>query len=546
MLLPYFSVVVMKLALEVYMKKFFLCAVIVTVLATSPIVFADPFAYVGERYHATVGDGWDEPRREVDGFYLFDMDQLQSIESTSLPEPFVSALWAGIALKADGTRLYLGDVLGHIGIIDTLSNSLTATVALDGRLSIARIFLSQDGERLYAHGASGDVRHDHIFQIDTLTNQVVRQVDLGGELELGRVYSVAYDSYNDLFYCFHEGSPASFSVLQSDLTLDHTTPLALPLHFDTPYSIAINPDGLRIFTSFASSLDDQASFVAVASTQTGEILHRIPIEGNGQFLHLNNSGNRLIAFDFYGIMNVIDTESGQTLFVRNIDRSFTGAIDISQDDKKMLLGFIHPPNNNGGGLFLFDLESWAQEEVIIRGQPWGVVFDDSSSGSRYADLSVSLQGSPEVVCAGCRLTYTATINNRGRGMARNVRASLTIPPRFRFVPGEEIQIISSPEMGNRCQWGERIVTCNGFDISRGRDVIIRTVVVTPRLNNAIESFDATAQIQSIGSVDPNPNNNEVVFRTQVQENNSGLVRSLRRNVRMPVFRWNSPQGFQRR
>lgn len=513
------------------MKKNFLTTMLLCTLfgmISLFVVQADPFAYVGVRYHSRVGDGWNEPERQIDGYYLFDLESHQQVESVVLGDPFVSTLWYGIALNPSGTELYVGGISGDIGVIDTSSGRFINILTVDQRLAMRNLFFNRAGDRVYAHGDSGDLNHDHLFEIDATTHQIVRQVDLNGPLGLGNVYSVNYDQSNNLIFCLHEGEPATLSILRPDFTLDRSMALALPQNLESPEAIIISPDGRRAYVSFSLAPNDQSGEIEVVEISTGNILSRIPVQNESIFLRLNHSGNRLIILDYSRGFTVLDTADNSILFQQNPivgllgagpDRGLLiGSVDISEDDRKVLIGF--DTQDNEGGLFVFDLENQTfEEEIMLHGQPWSVIFDHVEPDNADADLRIALRNEPEPVPVGRRLTYTVTVHNEGEGRARDVSVTLTIPNRFSFVEAEPVQINPAVAGENPCQFNGLTLTCSGFDIRQGRDMVLGVVAVAPRnLNKDVEFFDVNAQVQS-GNRDPNPNNNQVSIRTNVQDRN---------------------------
>jgi YVTN family beta-propeller protein len=214
-----------------------------------------------------------------------------------------------IAITADGKSAYVTSitcgapscpdnlpVLASVEVIDTASNSLTATVTIGnvplvntpGAL-LSGIAISPDGTRVYASNAEGD----QIWAIDTASNQVVATIPTA---VLGFVgMSISPDGGR--LYAASVGSPSVVDVIDTK-TDAVVTSIALP-GSDVPTGIALTPDGGHAYvtgeTGHVWLIDTTKNAVAATiSVAAGQPLLAIAFSPDGTSAYITCGNNNAI------------------------------------------------------------------------------------------------------------------------------------------------------------------------------------------------------------------------------------------------------------
>ena len=127
-----------------------------------------------------------------------------------------------------------------------------------------------------------------------------------------------------------------------------------------------------------------------------------------------------------------------------------------------------------------------------------------------ADISISIEGSPEPVNIASDLTYTITVGNQGPDAANDVELTSTLPSELRFIRSEATQ-------GScRKRWSR--LSCSLGTLASGDDVVITLGMRTRRKDTTIDNtFDVAAN----NPEDPNSSNNRATIRSNVKRDRIG-------------------------
>jgi YVTN family beta-propeller protein len=240
-----------------------------------------------------------------------------------------------IAITADGKSAYVTSItcgapscpddpppLASVEVIDTASNSLTATVTIGDvpvgntpGVLLSGIAISPDGTRVYASNAEGN----QIWGIDTASNQVVATIPTA---VLGFVgMSISPDGGR--LYAASVGNPSVVDVIDTK-TDTVATSIALP-GSDVPTRIAVTPDGTHAYVT------GETGHVWVIDTTTNATVTTIPISDGQPLLDIAFTPDGTRAYIACGNNNaiyVLDTATSHIL--SQITSAYPGGVAISR------------------------------------------------------------------------------------------------------------------------------------------------------------------------------------------------------------------------
>jgi YVTN family beta-propeller protein len=164
-----------------------------------------------------------------------------------------------IAITPDGTRAYVSIPFGPVKVIDTATNTVTATITLPGEADLYDLLaITPNGSRVWVadsgydlNPASGAISGGRVVVIDTATNTV----------------SATLSNSNLLF----------------------------------PYGIAFSPDSTRAYVTAGSKLQviDTATLKFIASIGVGRDPRGVTVSPDGQFVYVADYSGTVYAIDTY-------------------------------------------------------------------------------------------------------------------------------------------------------------------------------------------------------------------------------------------------------
>ncbi|MEV0203095.1 YncE family protein [Nonomuraea sp. NPDC050691] len=105
----------------------------------------------------------------------------------------VSGAPLGVAVSDDGTRAYVATVADRgesaLTVIDTVTNAVTATIAIPGYRRPIGVALSHDGKTAYLTATTG--KEDAVVVIDTARRSVTATIDVGDGLNEANTQNIA-------------------------------------------------------------------------------------------------------------------------------------------------------------------------------------------------------------------------------------------------------------------------------------------------------------------------------------------------------------------
>ena len=317
----------------------------------------------------------------------------------------------GVAVSADGTRVYVSHWSGNVRVFDTATNTqVGADIVVGGALY--GIAVNPAGDRVYV---ANNIT-DEVAVIDTTTHTVLTNVAVGSS-----PYDILVDPTGARVYVTNCCSDTVSVIDTATNTLDGVD-IAVG---NTPIGIAITPDGTRLYVS--NENDDNVSVIDTAT--------RLPVAGSpfavgvgpagiavnpaGTRVYVANQGDNTISVIDVASNAVIDTFSSQGVVPQDI------AIDPSGS-------FLYVTNTVSDDVGVFDLSTNAPVTLLPVGvSPIGVgirpatvpgapVIGTVTAGNGEATVSFTApasSGGPAIT------SYTATC---GAFTATGATAPLTV------------------------------------------------------------------------------------------------------------------------
>jgi len=191
-----------------------------------------------------------------------------------------------VAVSPDGQHAYAGG-LGTVSVIDTTSNTVTATISVP---DAGRLAITPDGRYVYVVGGSNSV-----WVIDTASNTVTATIPVGKE-----PFDVAI-SRDGIYAYVADASSDALSVIN---TASNTVIATIPVGI-FPTGVAVSPDGLYVYVTNATTNDvsviDTATDTVTATITTGSGAFAVAVSPDGRHAYVANLNA--------GSVSVIDTAS---------------------------------------------------------------------------------------------------------------------------------------------------------------------------------------------------------------------------------------------
>ena len=244
-----------------------------------------------------------------------------------------------VAISPDGSKLYV-TTSGGVEIVATATNTVLATIAFDANA----IAVSPDGSKAYL------VVGNNVSVVDTATNAVLATIPVG---DTPFDIAVTPDGMRAYVVNFQSGTVSVIGTATN-------TVLATIPGFDQPANVAITPDGRTAYVTNQGG----SNTVSVVSTATNAIVATIPVGILPDGVALTRDGSLVYVPNLGGGVSVIATATNKvvtTITVGTMPNAFGK--------------FIGPVPATPAGSALGTLAS------LFVAQQQYFVFDDESSGN---------------------------------------------------------------------------------------------------------------------------------------------------------------------
>ncbi|WP_245646881.1 YncE family protein [Microtetraspora niveoalba] len=211
-----------------------------------------------------------------------------------------------VVVSPDGTRAYTANPdLGSVSVIDTATNTVTATVAAPG----TTLVVSPDGRKVYVTGQGAG----SVTVIDTATNTVSARIPVAG------YQGIAVTPDGSRVYVSH-WSEHGVSVID---TATNRVVAVVPTTGGC-YGLAVHPDGTRVYVA-----DNEAQIVSVINTATNTISRSIGVGSPPTGVAVTPDGAGVYVGCEEGPVSLIDSVGNKV--VATIPVWDAGALAVSPD-----------------------------------------------------------------------------------------------------------------------------------------------------------------------------------------------------------------------
>jgi len=275
---------------------------------------------------------------------------LDTATNTVADNPIVvGSLTAGIAVAPDGKRAYVASqYTSTISVIDTATDTVSATIQFAIGASLQNIAITPDGQRAYVTAQAAN----SVFVIDTSTN-----TELGAPIAVGSSpLGIAITPDGKEVYVTHSDSTAFVSVIDAASNTVVTTIASSPNLF----GVTVTPDGKFVYATGGGGV----GYTQVIDTSTHAIVSTIPQGGNA--VDTTADGRQAYMSGPYS-MAVVDTAT-------NTVTSTIMGLSLAQNvSARPLPPGILVPNVVG------DPQSTATNAIVAAGLSVGSVTEQASS-----------------------------------------------------------------------------------------------------------------------------------------------------------------------
>jgi YVTN family beta-propeller protein len=214
---------------------------------------------------------------------------------------------AGIAFSPDGAIAYVtNEQDGTISVIDTATNSVTATITLTGSINPRFLAITPDGKTLYVPGG-GIGFPDGVQAVSTATNTVTTVIPLPPGQALAVAVAITPDGKHA--YVLTRDFGLQINVVVIDTATNTITAVLVPgvggHAAQTGPGIAITPSGATVYAAAIFT-----PVVTAISTVNNTVIATIPTADGPTGIAVTPDGSRAYVADrVAGAVTVIDTAS---------------------------------------------------------------------------------------------------------------------------------------------------------------------------------------------------------------------------------------------
>jgi YVTN family beta-propeller protein len=334
-----------------------------------PAGAAGPFAYLGVLNHILV------------------LDTTSNTVVATIP---MAVTPAGVAMKPDGTRVYVGDNNANtVSVIDTSTNTLLATIPVGA--DPEGVAVNSVGTRVYVD----NVNSGSVSVIDTSSNSVAATITTGSQPH--GTGGVAVNPTGSRVYVTDYFAHA---ILVIDTGLNAVV-ASIPLN-SGPEDVAVTPDGTRLYVTYQF-----ATGVSVIDTGSNTVVDTVPTARPTFSVVVNPAGTRVYVTGGSGIGDtvlVIDTATDTVVATIPVGDGPTG-VAVSPTGTR-----VYVVNTHSGSVSAIDPSSNAVTATIPLGQQSETLGRFIGPVIPNVSSTTTLSAAPNPASAGKPLTLKATVS----------------------------------------------------------------------------------------------------------------------------------------
>ena len=155
----------------------------------------------------------------------------------------VGGFATGVAVTPDGSKAYVTHDTESVSVIETAGNTVVKTLLVGG--FTAAVVVNAAGTRVYV--GKRENSNGSVVVIDTATDTVI--ADILVSTSGGSIYGLALDPTGPHGYASALATPAVFQFSTATNVLENTIPLACDDVCPSPVSLAVTPDGAKVYAT---------------------------------------------------------------------------------------------------------------------------------------------------------------------------------------------------------------------------------------------------------------------------------------------------------
>jgi len=364
----------------------------------------------------------------------------------------------GIALKNDGSSVYVSSTSGSVYAISTATNTVTATI-ISGGSSPYTLCISPDGSKVY----TGNYSSNNVSVINTTTNTVIGTVSSGSG-----PFGICANPVGNFVYVSNYSAGTVGVINTNSNTLIATIPVG-----SNPNGIIASPDGSRVYVanrnSNTVSVINTSSNSVIATINVGSSPNGITISPDGSTVYVGNSGS----------ISVINTANNIVTSTITLSGTLQG-LSVSADGSKLVV-----TNSSFNNITIFNT---ANNTVIS-------TISGFSSPAGYGNFIANIGGTPCSVLPPTITSFSPTTAPTG--------TTITIS-------GSNFTGATAVTFGGVAASSFTVVNSTTITAIVGAGASGNVVVTTPNGTNSLAGFIYNPPLPTISSFSPTVGTNGTI------------------------------------
>ena len=249
---------------------------------------------------------------------------IDTLTNTVTATSAVDTYLAGVAVSPDGSKVYVASEASNtVSVIDARTNKVTATIAVT--IDPLGVAVTPDGTKVYVGG-------NDVSVIDARTNKVTATIPV----DLARGVAVSSDG-SKVYVAIYGNNTLDVLDTRTDTVID-----TIGVGFE-PFGVAVSPDDSKVYVSNYGGFGN-ASTVSVIKTANDTLAATIPVgttpfglavTPDGSKVYVANYSNGQICSRFpCNTVSVIDTAKDTVITNIPVDNSPFG-VAVTPDGRKV-------------------------------------------------------------------------------------------------------------------------------------------------------------------------------------------------------------------